>query len=69
MRGIPVTHATPPVSDDLSGTADERVSQLRQFDGRDLPADWLRRQLHAALLAWADEETELDIQRESKVDY
>jgi len=55
---------------DLTGTADERINQLEHADATGpLTADWLRRQLDLALAAWADEETELDIEKESRVDY
>jgi hypothetical protein len=57
---------------DLTGTADERAHQLAQLDGEAdtvLSAEWLRRQLDAALLAWGADESELDIDRESRVDY
>ena len=61
------TSVTPP--DDLTGTADERIRQLDLLAGTALSAEWLRRQLDAVLLAWCDDETELDIDRESRVDY
>ena len=56
--------------DDLTGTADERMQQLlsREASGP-LTTEWLRRQLDLALEAWADEETELDIARESHTDF
>ncbi|MFG6502214.1 hypothetical protein [Microbacterium sp. P05] len=54
---------------DLTGTADDRIAQLTQLDAGDLSADWLRRQLDAALQAWADDETTLDIDEEARVDY
>lgn len=57
---------TPP---DLTGTADERVRQLASLTGMTLSAEWLRRQLDATLMAWGADETELDIGRESHVDY
>lgn len=58
-----------PVPDDLTGTADERLTQLNSLAGVDLTAEWLRRQLDAALMAWGADETELDIEKESRVDY
>lgn len=61
------THMTPP--GDLTGTADERAKQLDLLAGTALSAEWLRRQLDAALVAWGADETELDIDRESRVDY
>lgn len=60
------TNTTPP---DLTGTADERTQQLELLAGTELSAEWLRRQLDAVLVAWATDETELDIDRESHVDY
>jgi len=61
-----MTEQTP----DLAGTADERMAQLERLaaDG-ELSAHWLRRQLDAALAAWADDETTLDIEDENSVDY
>ncbi|MFS0734581.1 hypothetical protein ABC304_17940 [Microbacterium sp. 1P10UB] len=55
---------------DLTGTADERRQQLaqRQAEGP-LPADWVTRQLVAALEAWAADETVLDIDQESRTDF
>ncbi|MGC5171628.1 hypothetical protein ACLQ2Q_13365 [Microbacterium sp. DT81.1] len=61
------TNMTPP--DDLTGTADERIRQLELLAGTALSAEWLRRQLDAVLLAWCVDETELDIDREFRVDY
>lgn len=57
--------------DDLRGTADERVRQLAQLDadGRTLSAEWLRRQLDLVLEAWEDDETALDVERESHTDF
>lgn len=54
---------------DLSGTADDRLRQLAELESIDLPGSWLRRQLHAALSAWADDETRLDIDEEARTDY
>ena len=55
---------------DLTGTADERMNQLAKLDaGEPLPAEWLRRQLDLVLAAWAEDETTLDIDRESRIDY
>lgn len=55
---------------DLHGTADERRRQLTAAAASGpLSADWLRRQLDAALEAWASDETTLDIDRESRVDF
>ncbi|MBU1588648.1 MAG: hypothetical protein KKH51_11980 [Actinobacteria bacterium] len=53
--------------DDLTGTADERIRRLAAVADPD--AAWLRRQLENALAAWAEDETELDIDREARTDY
>jgi hypothetical protein len=63
-----MTDSLPAQPDDLTGTADERLAQLAQVTGP-LPAEWLRRQLDAALAAWADDETALDIDAEAHADY
>ncbi|MFB2596275.1 hypothetical protein ACEXQE_00640 [Herbiconiux sp. P17] len=60
------TSATP---DDLTGTPDERTKQLAQLADTPLSAEWLRRQLESALLAWAADESELDIVKDSRADY
>ncbi|UYO97057.1 hypothetical protein OED01_15880 [Microbacterium sp. M28] len=54
---------------DLTGTVDDRRTQLHGLGGDELDAVWLRRQLDSALLAWADCETELEIQKERHADY
>jgi hypothetical protein len=55
---------------DLTGTADERMTQLAHWDAQGpLSAEWLRRQLDAALAGWADDETVLDIEEENRTDY
>ncbi len=54
--------------DDLTGTADERMRQLASTTGEP-DAAWLRRQLDSALAAWAADETELDVDREARIDY
>ncbi|GAA3212744.1 hypothetical protein [Microbacterium terregens] len=65
-----MTEPTTSPTDDLHGTADERVAQLARWDaGGPLPAEWLRRQLDAALAAWADDETTLDIEKEAHTDF
>lgn len=63
------TNSTDPA--DLSGTVDERTAQLASLEaGTDqLTAEWLRRQLRSALAAWAKDETELDIDVETRSDY
>ncbi|MGD8166292.1 hypothetical protein ACEXOS_003625 [Herbiconiux sp. P16] len=60
------TSATP---DDLTGTPDERTTQFAQLADTPLSAEWLRRQLESALLAWAADESELDIVKDSRADY
>jgi len=54
---------------DLTGGADERMAQLERLDAASLTTDWLRRQLELTLAAWGSDETELDVERESRVDY
>lgn len=55
---------------DLAGTADERIRELAELAAtRTLGAEWLKRQLDAVLLAWQNDETKLDIDMESHVDY
>jgi hypothetical protein len=58
-----------PAPADLTGTADERMNQLAALGASSQTESWLRRQLDLALLAWADDETELDIDRESHTDF
>lgn len=65
-----MTESTMPADDDLTGTADERRRQLAQREeAGPLSAQWLRRQLDAALAAWAGDETSLEIDRESHTDF
>ncbi|GAA2001030.1 hypothetical protein [Microbacterium ulmi] len=65
-----MTDSTPAPVDDLAGTADERIRQLALLDASNaLTAEWLRRQLDSALAAWADDETVLDIEADSHVDF
>ena len=54
---------------DLTGSPDERMTQLRNLPRDAQSPEWLRRQLVAALRGWASEETELVIIKESRVDY
>jgi hypothetical protein len=56
---------------DLSGTVDERIAQLTSLEAgtEQLTAAWLRRQLRSALAAWANDETEVDIEVETRTDY
>ena len=55
--------------DDLTGTVDERQKTLSLLAAESLSAEWLRRQLDNALVAWAEAETEVDISREAHTDY
>ena len=54
---------------DLTGPPDERMTQLRNLPRDAQSPEWLRRQLIAALRGWANEETELVIIKEFRVDY
>ena len=56
---------------DLAGSVDDRLTQLARLEAerRALPAEWLRRQLHAALEAWAADESEIDIDSERRSDF
>lgn len=56
--------------EDLTGTADERRRRLAELTATRQPsAEWLQRQLEAALAAWADDETRLDIDDEARADF
>jgi len=57
--------------DDLSGVVDERISQLASLEASPahLSEEWLRRQLHSALAAWARNETLTEIEAENRTDY
>jgi len=64
-----MSEATSP-DEDLTGTADERVRRLAELAAMGpLSAEWLKRQLDLALAAWADDETALDVERESHMDF
>ena len=56
---------------DLTGTVDERIAQLAEFDdrGRVVSEVWLRRQLDSALFCWASDATVVAIQMESRIDF
>jgi len=54
---------------DLTGTVDERLAQLSRLAPESLTREWLRRQLDAALAAWASDDTELDITKDAHTDY
>ena len=64
-----MTQTNDPLPGDLSGTADERAAQLSALDPEALTAQWLHRQLRSALSAWAEDETEIDIDVEARADY
>ncbi|GAA1055101.1 hypothetical protein GCM10017608_19530 [Agromyces luteolus] len=54
--------------DDLTGTATERMTQLRRAgNGKD--AAWLERQLVSALQGWQDTEDALTKLRETREDF
>lgn len=55
--------------DDLAGTVDDRMKQLALLPAESLSAQWLRRQLDNALVAWSGVETEVDISRDAHTDY
>lgn len=55
--------------EDLTGTVDDRRSQLDDLPADGISAEWLRRQLDNALTGWAATATELDIQKEKQTDY
>lgn len=60
---------TESIATDLTGSPDERMKQLQTVPHDTQSPEWLRRQLDAALSGWANEETELDIIKESRADY
>lgn len=65
-----MTDPTTAEAGDLHGTADEWIHQLAEAEPEQVQsAEWLHRQLQRALLAWATDETQVDINRESHVDY
>ena len=56
--------------EDLTGGPDERGERLAGLEKEAaVEASWLRRQLGLALEAWAADETDLDIEREARIDY
>lgn len=61
--------STEPQTPDLTGSADERLSQLAGHDSLTASPEWLRRQLISALEAWGSDETLLDIDKESRADF
>lgn len=58
--------STPP---DLTGTVDERTRQLASTPVEEQTTEWLRRQLDAALVSWAQDRTVLDIDEEARTDF
>ncbi|AZH80290.1 MULTISPECIES: hypothetical protein [Microbacterium] len=58
--------STPP---DLTGTVDERTRQLASTPVEEQTTEWLRRQLDAALVSWAQDRTALDIDEEARTDF
>jgi hypothetical protein len=55
---------------DLTGNADERTRQLaEELQRGDVSNQWLQRQLTLVLAAWAESETEVDENREARIDY
>lgn len=57
--------------EDLTGTVDERIAKLAEFDGGEQVVSevWLRRQLDSALFCWASDATAVAIQMESRIDF
>ncbi|GAA2041468.1 hypothetical protein GCM10009819_29180 [Agromyces tropicus] len=55
--------------DDLTGTATERMSQLRATAVDQKDASWLERQLVSALQGWQDTEDALAKLRETREDF
>lgn len=55
--------------DDLTGSATERMAQLRAADAAQRDAAWLERQLVSALQGWQDTEDDLREIREAREDY
>lgn len=54
---------------DLTGTADDRLSQLSELDDGQQSSRWLRRQLVAALEAWGADESALAVDEEGRADF
>ena len=75
MRASVCERAEPALSeeggiiDDLTGSATERMAQLRAADAAQRDAAWLERQLVSALQGWQDTEDELREIREAREDY
>ena len=54
--------------DDLTGSPDERLAQLRAVDAERRDATWLERQLKSALEGWQSTDDELRALREARED-
>jgi hypothetical protein len=55
--------------DDLTGSPDERLAQLRAVDAEGRDANWLERQLKSALEGWQSTDDELRTLREAREDF
>jgi hypothetical protein len=55
--------------DDLTGTPDERLAQLRAVGAERQDATWLERQLRSALEGWRATDDELSRLREAREDF
>ena len=55
--------------DDLTGSATERIEQLRAMGAERQDAAWLERQLKSTLASWQDTEDELREIRETREDF
>jgi hypothetical protein len=65
----PAQRAEGGIMDDLTGTATQRMAQLRAADPAQRDADWLERQLVSALQSWSGTEDELREIREAREDF
>jgi hypothetical protein len=65
----PARRAEGGIMDDLTGTATQRMAQLRAADPAQRDADWLERQLVSALESWSVTEDELREIREAREDF
>jgi hypothetical protein len=65
----PAGRAEGGIMDDLTGTATQRMAQLRAADPAQRDADWLERQLVSALESWSVTEDELREIREAREDF
>ena len=69
QRAEPARSEEGGIIDDLTGSATERMAQLRAADGAQRDAAWLERQLVSALQGWQDTEDDLREIREAREDY